>query len=183
MKWANGQLSRNNNVAFKPDFSVYNIFGSAKCVVLIAEFKPTEKNSNVESDLVKLSKQVKETLNKFIINGVTKPKVCGIQCEGENVQTFVMYIPSPKLYRIINISKIKLFKSLDQRSLLPNVIKHLLCLKEVALETATKIEAASLYSHSNLKRPAANPPVNWLSSGDVILSRTPKNKRHKPFLL
>ncbi|CEP12730.1 hypothetical protein [Parasitella parasitica] len=42
--------------ALKPDFSVYNISGSAKCVVLIAEFKPTEKNSYVESDLVKLAK-------------------------------------------------------------------------------------------------------------------------------
>jgi hypothetical protein len=177
MKWANGQLSRNNNVAFKPDFSVYNISGSAKCVVLIAEFKPTEKNSNVESDLVKLAKQMKETLNKLIINGVMKPKVCGVHCEGENVQTYVMDLPSPKLYRITNTSKIKLFKNVDQMSLLPNVIKHLLCLKEVALETATKIEVASLYSHSNLKRPASNPPVNWLSSGNVVLSRNPKKQK------
>ncbi|EPB82140.1 hypothetical protein HMPREF1544_11139 [Mucor circinelloides 1006PhL] len=120
---------------------------------------------------------MKETLNKSIINGVTKPKVCDIHCEGENVQTFAMYIPSPKLYRIINISRIKLFKSLDQTSLLSNVIKHLLCLKEVALETATKMEAASLYSHSNLKRPASNPPVYWLSSGDAVLSRTPKKQK------
>ncbi|KAG1056192.1 hypothetical protein G6F43_001898 [Rhizopus delemar] len=102
MKWANGLLSRNDNGAFKPDFSVYNISGSIKCVVLIAEFKPTEKNSNVESDLVKLAKQMKEILNKLIINGAMKPKVCGIHCEGENVQTYVMDIPSPRLYRIIN---------------------------------------------------------------------------------
>ncbi|OAC98167.1 hypothetical protein MUCCIDRAFT_115687 [Mucor lusitanicus CBS 277.49] len=177
MKWANGQLSRNNNVASKPDFSVYNISGSAKCVVLIAEFKPTEKNSYVESDLIKLAKQMKETLNKLITNGVTKPKVCGVHCEGENIYTYVMDLPSPKLYRVINASKIKLFKNVDQMSLLPNVIKHLLCLKEVALETATKIEAASLYSHSHLKRPVSNPPMNWLSSGNVVLSRTPKKQK------
>lgn len=177
MKWANGQLSRNNKVAFKPDFSVYSISGSAKCVVLIAELKPTEKNSYVESDLVKLAKQMKVILNTLIINGVTKPKVCGVHCEGENVLTYVMDLPSPKLYRISNASKIKLFKNADQMSLLSNVVKHLLCLKEVALETATKIEAASLYSHSNLKRQASNPPVSWFSSGDVVFSRIPKKQK------
>ncbi|KAG2215053.1 hypothetical protein INT46_008287 [Mucor plumbeus] len=177
MKWANGQLIKNNNAAFKPEFLVYNISGSVKCVILIAEFKPTEQNSYVESDLVKLSKQMKDTLNKLVIKGVTKPRICGIHCEGENVHTYVMDLPSPKLYRIINASKIKLFKNVDQMSLLPNVITHLLCLKGVASETATKVETASLYSYSKLKRPAPNPPVSWLSSENVTLSRIPKKQK------
>lgn len=171
MKWANGQLIKNNSAAFKPDFLVYNISGSVKCVLVIAEFKPTEKNSYVESDLVKLSKQMKDTFNKLVMKGVTKPKICGIHCEGENVNTYIMDLPSPKLYRITNASKIKLFKSLDQMSLLPNVITHLLCLKGVASETA------SLYSYSDLKRPAPNPPVSWLSSENVTLSRIPKKQK------
>jgi hypothetical protein len=120
---------------------------------------------------------MKETLNKLITNEVTRPKICGVHCEGENIRTYVMDLPSPKLYRIINTSKIKLFKNLDQMSLLPNVITHLLCLKKVASETATKIETAALYSYSNLKRSASNPPVNWLSSENVILSRTPKKQK------
>lgn len=177
MKWANGQLVKNNNTAFKPDFLVYNISGSVKCVILIAEFKPTEQNSYVKSDLVKLLKQMKDTLNKLVIKGVKKPRICGIHCEGENVHTYVMDMLSPKLYRLINTSKIKLFKNLDQISLLPSVIKHLLCLKGVAAETATKIETASLYSYSRLKRPAPNPPVSWLSSENVTLSRIPKKQR------
>lgn len=177
MKWANGQLIKNNNAAFKPDFLVYNISGSVKCVILIAEFKPIEQNSYVESDLVKLSKQMKDTLNKLVIKGVTKPRICGIHCEGENVHTYVMDLPSPKLYRIINASKIKLFKNVDQMSLLPNVITHLLCLEGVASETATKVETASLYSYSKLKRPAPNPPVSWLSSENVTLSRIPKKQK------
>ncbi|KAI7895631.1 uncharacterized protein EV154DRAFT_457252 [Mucor mucedo] len=88
-----------------------------------------------------------------------------------------MDLPSPKLYRSVNASKIKLFKDADQMSLLPNLIKHLLCLKEIALETAAKIETASLFSYSNLKRPASNPPVNWISSGNAVLSRTPKKTK------
>ncbi|KAI8060628.1 uncharacterized protein B0P05DRAFT_557590 [Gilbertella persicaria] len=105
-----------------------------------------------------------------------EPKVCGGHCEGEDIQTDVTGFPSSKLYRMINTSKIKLPKSLDQISLLPNVIKHLLCLKEIDLETATKIEPASLYSHGNLKRPASNPSTSWLSNGNVVLSRTPKKR-------
>ncbi|KAG2203921.1 hypothetical protein INT47_007504 [Mucor saturninus] len=177
MKWANDQLSRTNNVTFQLNFLVYNISGSAKCVVSIAEFKPTENNSYVESDLVKLAKQIKDILNKLIINGVKKPKACVVLCEGPNIQTFVMDFPSPKLYRTINASKVKLFKNADQMSLPPKVIKHLLCLKEIALETAVKVETASLYSHSNLKRPAPNPPVNWLSSRNAVLSRNPKKQK------
>lgn len=176
MKWANGKLM-NDQSQYKPDFLVYNIFGSRRCVIIIAEFKPTEKNSYVESDLVKLAKQMKVTLNEMIMNGVSKPEVCGVYCEGENVHTYIMDLPSPKLYRLVNASRIKLFKRLDQISLLPNVITHLLCLKNVALKTATKVETASLYSYNNLKRPAPNPPEEWLSSVKAVLSLLPKKQK------
>lgn len=178
MKWANGQLTKiSGNGAFKPDFLVYNITGSTKCVILIAEFKPTEQSSSVESDLVKLAKQMKDTMNKLIMNGVARPKVCGIHCEGENVQTYVMDLPCAKLYRMRNLSKIKLFKHIDQISLLPNVLTHLLCLKSIACETAAKVEAATLYSYKHLKRPASNPPTAWLSTENVVLSRIPKKQK------
>lgn len=90
----------------------------------------------------------------------------GVHCEGENVYTYIMDLPSPKL-----------FKSLDQISLLPSVITHLLCLKNVASKTATKVETASLYSYNNLKRPAPNPPEEWLSSVKAVLSRLPKKTK------
>ncbi|KAI9485600.1 MAG: hypothetical protein EXX96DRAFT_454099, partial [Benjaminiella poitrasii] len=81
---ANGKLSKNSNIQFKLDFSVDSTSGNDNCVVLIAKFKPTEKNSYAESDFVKLAKQAKEALDNLIINGVMNPKVCGIQCKGEN---------------------------------------------------------------------------------------------------
>ncbi|KAG2233771.1 hypothetical protein BDF21DRAFT_449854 [Thamnidium elegans] len=113
----------------------------------------------------------------MIINGVSKPEIYGIHCEGENVYTYTMSLPSPKLYRLTNASSIKLFKSLDQISLLPSVITNLLCLKNVVLKTATKVETASLSSYSNLKRPAPNPPVDCLSSEKAILSCVPKKQK------
>ncbi|KAG0735791.1 hypothetical protein G6F16_012547 [Rhizopus arrhizus] len=171
MKWANGQVNNDNNNSFKPDFLVYNLSGSVKCIALIAEFKPTEQNSYVESDLVKLAKQMKAILNKLITSGVIKPKVCGIHCEGENVHTYVIALPSSKLYRMTNASKVKLFKNLNQISLLPNIITHMLRLKGVASETAVH------YSYSNLKRSVPLSPLNWLSNDNVVLSRVPKRQK------
>jgi hypothetical protein len=40
-----------------------------------------------------------ETLNKMVIYGVSKPEICGVLCEGENVYTYIMDLPFPKLNR------------------------------------------------------------------------------------
>lgn len=85
---------------------------------------------------------------------------------------------APKaLYQMANVSKIKLFKNLDQISLLPSVITLLLYLKTVASQTASKIEATVLSKYDNLKRPAPIPPVNWLSNSSVTISRISKKQK------
>jgi hypothetical protein len=56
MKWTNGQLESDNSKTYKPDLLVYNLSGSVKCILLIAEFKRSDQNSYVESDLIKLGK-------------------------------------------------------------------------------------------------------------------------------
>ncbi|CAO3690315.1 unnamed protein product [Rhizopus stolonifer] len=136
MKCVNGQFESSNT----------------KCIVLIAEFKRSNQNSFVESDLLKLGKQIKLTINKLVSSGVVKLKVCGVHCEGDNLNTYVMDLVSPKVYRMINIAKIKLFEKLDQISLLPRILAHLICLKNVVLETALKIEAAAVSGWTNSKR-------------------------------
>lgn len=157
-KWANSQLKNDNRNPFKPDFLFYNLSGSVKYVILTAEFNPTEQNSYIESDLVKLAKQMKTALNKLTTSDVTKPRVCGVHCEGENVHTYVMGMPSPKLYQMINGFKVKVLKNLDQRSLLPSVITHMMRLKWVASKTASTIETTVIYNHSNLKHFVPHPP-------------------------
>jgi hypothetical protein len=162
MKWANGQLERGNPKTCKPDFLVYNLPGSVKCVVLIAEFKRPDQNSYVESDLIKLGKQMKLTMSKLVSDGIVKLKVYGVHCEGSNLYTYVMDLASPKVYRMINVAKVKLFGNLDQISLLPRILTHLMCLKNFALETALKIETAITSNCATLKRPAPCPPLYWL---------------------
>ncbi|KAI8983576.1 hypothetical protein BDB01DRAFT_698700, partial [Pilobolus umbonatus] len=174
MKWANGRLKNDNSKVYKPDFLVYNLSGNIKSVILIAEFKQFDQNSYVESDLIKLGKQMKFTLNKLVSNGVIQPKVCGIHCEGDTLFTYVMDLASPKVYRMINAAKIKLFRNLDQISLLPSILTHLICLKNIALETALKIEKTTLSGCTTLKRTAPCPPLHWLSHDSVVLTRTTK---------
>ncbi|KAI8874986.1 hypothetical protein K501DRAFT_147401, partial [Backusella circina FSU 941] len=84
MKWAYGQLKNNDSKATKPDVLVYNLSGSAKHVVVISEFKAADQNSYVESDLVKLAKQMRFTMNELVLSGDVEPKVCGIHCEVNN---------------------------------------------------------------------------------------------------
>ncbi|KAI8083390.1 uncharacterized protein B0P05DRAFT_537110 [Gilbertella persicaria] len=177
MKWANGQLKSNDSKSYKPDFLVYNLSGSIKRVVLISEFKPTDQHSYVESDLVKLAKQMKLTLNNLVLSGVVEPKVCGIRCEGNNLHTYVMDLVSPKVYRMKSASKLKLFGDLDQTTLLPSILTHLISLKNVAHETALKIETAVVSTCDTLKRPAPCPPLNWLSSDSFVLSRATKKQK------
>ncbi|CEG64292.1 hypothetical protein RMATCC62417_01290 [Rhizopus microsporus] len=97
-RWANGNdLSNNEPKAYKPDFVVYSMTINVKCVVLIAEFKPTEQNSTIESDSVKLARQMRTIYNDLVLNGVECPLVCGILAEGRHLKTFVMDMISPKL--------------------------------------------------------------------------------------
>ncbi|KAI7891521.1 uncharacterized protein EV154DRAFT_386950, partial [Mucor mucedo] len=83
---ANGQLYKSGQNDFKPDFLEYNLSGSVKCIALNSLSGPRTGliKMYAESDLVKLAKQMKLTLNALVVNGVSMPKVCGIHCEGEN---------------------------------------------------------------------------------------------------
>ncbi|EPB81353.1 hypothetical protein HMPREF1544_11927 [Mucor circinelloides 1006PhL] len=168
MKWADVQLKDDTLNVFKPDFS---------CVALIAESKPKEETPYIETDSVKLAKQMKSTFNTLIMNGVSAPKACGVQCEGENLQMYIMDLPSPKLYRMGRVSRIKRFKNLDQISLFPSVISHLLHLKAVTV----KVETAVLSGCNNLKCPTHDPPLNWLSNNRATVSRIPKKNKENNY--
>lgn len=93
---------------------MYNLTASLKCVLLIGEFKRFNQNSYVESDVVKLGKQMRVALNTMISNGVSAPRVCGIVNEGTNISTFVMDVTSPRIYRMITVAKTKLVSSSGQ---------------------------------------------------------------------
>ncbi|KAL9549887.1 hypothetical protein MBANPS3_004990 [Mucor bainieri] len=102
VRWANGTLYHDSS--FKPDFQVSTRCINVKCVIVVAEFKPKSHNSSVESDLVKLGKQMKTMCNDLVQKRTPQPTVCGLLCQGENVCTFIMNMPSPRVYRMTKLS-------------------------------------------------------------------------------
>lgn len=96
---------------------------------MIGEFKKTNKNSTIESDTVKLGKQMRSTYNDLVSKRIPNPVVGGVICQGDEIITYFMDMQSPKQYRMVKISKVKLFKSLEELYLLPHIISSIVQLK------------------------------------------------------
>lgn len=126
---ANGELQKDSK--FKPDFVVYSISINVKCILVLGEFKNLSNHSAIESDKVKLGKQMKAIYNELVMNRVQNPVVCGIICEADDIYTYYMDMKSPKLYRLVSVSKVKLFRTLDEFYFLPYVISCIIQLKVI----------------------------------------------------
>ncbi|KAG2237880.1 hypothetical protein INT48_002184 [Thamnidium elegans] len=135
---ANDELKKISK--FKPDFVVYSIAINVMCILVIGEFKKTNNYSAIESDIVKLGKQMRLTYNDLVSKRILHPVVCGIICQGDDKITYFMDMQSPKQYRMFKISKVKLFKSSEELYFLPHIISSIVQLKNVALETSKKTE-------------------------------------------
>lgn len=61
---ANGELLKDSNV--KPDFVVYTISVNAKFILVLSEFKNATNYTAIESDKVKLGKQMRTVYNELV---------------------------------------------------------------------------------------------------------------------
>ncbi|KAI7906758.1 uncharacterized protein BX663DRAFT_428090, partial [Cokeromyces recurvatus] len=73
---------------FKPDFVVYSISINVKCISVLGEFKKSTNYSAIESDKVKLGKQMRAIYNELVLYRVPNPVVCGIICQGDDIFTY-----------------------------------------------------------------------------------------------
>jgi hypothetical protein len=126
---ANAELTSSGVKTYKPEFTAFSRIINIKCVVLVSEFKPTKSNSAVESDLVKLGRQMRSIYNDLVRLRLRNPVVCGIRSEGTQLTTYCMDMPSPNLYRMTKLAEISLYENIEQFILLPNIIMKLLQLK------------------------------------------------------
>ncbi|KAI8077166.1 hypothetical protein BDF21DRAFT_385062 [Thamnidium elegans] len=78
---------------------------------------------------------------------------------------------------MINVARINIFNNIDQISLFPRLLSHLICLKNVALETAAKAEDTVVAGCSTLKPPAPCLPEYWLSDDSCVLIRATKKQK------
>ncbi|KAI8057547.1 uncharacterized protein B0P05DRAFT_498570 [Gilbertella persicaria] len=175
VRWANGAL--NQDLSFKPDFQVSTRCINIKLVVVVAEFKPKSYNSSVESDLVKLGKQMKLMYNDIVQKRTPQPELCGLLCQGENLYTFMMDMPSPQTYRLIKLSSLTLCRNVYELHLLPVFISKLIQIKNIILGNVRKAEDSILSANSSMHRQQCNPPRSWLSHSSYHLSRSSKKRR------
>ncbi|KAI8337826.1 hypothetical protein EDC96DRAFT_346174 [Choanephora cucurbitarum] len=113
---------------------------------------------------------MKIAYNELVKQHILSSVVCGIICEGDDILTYSMDMASPKLYRMIRIAKVKLFRSMEELHFLPQIIFCLMQLKNIALETALKAETSSIEAAENGHRNAPIPPTAWLSFDSRNLS-------------
>lgn len=109
---ANGTL--NGDLTSKPGFQVFSRIINIRCIVIVAAFKHKPRNSAVESDFIKLGKQMKLKYNDLIEKRVPKLTVCGLICQGENLNTYVMAMPFPHTYRMVKLSKTTLCRNIEE---------------------------------------------------------------------
>ncbi|KAI8641965.1 hypothetical protein BD408DRAFT_345156 [Parasitella parasitica] len=174
IQWANAELTSSGSKTYKPDFTLFSRIINVKCVLLVSEFKPTKCNSAVESDLVKLGRQMRSTYNDLVNNRLGNPIVCGIRSEGTRLTTYCMDMPSPNMYRMTKLSEISLHENIEQYILLPKIIIKLLQLKNIAVETVSEAESSILFAAKTTHRRLATPPLSWLSYDSHTLSRKSK---------
>lgn len=67
---------------------IYTMSINVKCLLVVGEFKQSSSYSQVESDVVKLGKQMRTIYNELVFHHIPHPVVCGIICQGDGI--FVM---------------------------------------------------------------------------------------------
>lgn len=113
----------------KPDFIVYVKTINTHCEILAAEFKPPNAVCQLESDKVKLGKEMRLMYNRLVIFGVSNQVVCGILVENHTISTFKMDMPSPRFYRLTKLSEAAIFKSIREFSLIPDILVKIMQVK------------------------------------------------------
>ncbi|CEP12192.1 hypothetical protein [Parasitella parasitica] len=106
---------------------------------------PSNANGNaVESDIVKIGKQMAWMLNMLIRQGVSHPVVGGILLEGFKMTTYKMDLQYPRTYRMIELASHSLFDNLQDISSLPSIISSVIQLKNIIKKTAIKAKKVAL---------------------------------------
>ncbi|KAI9005453.1 hypothetical protein CLU79DRAFT_781547 [Phycomyces nitens] len=180
--WANGQLGgkrrneEDEQSPFKPDYAVFVKQRSLRLDLLCAEAKsPVNTAVFPKSDLVKIAQEMKWMLNKLVREGVEAPVVGGVLVNGFTIYTFKMELIDSGIYRMVQLSKILLFKNFQELVLLPTIVANLLQLKNITLTTANKAKNRLLKKAKGIS-PEYNPPLSWLRDTKISLTKRTKKE-------
>ncbi|KAG2216543.1 hypothetical protein INT45_006327, partial [Circinella minor] len=183
INWANGTLIAAKQ--YKPDYVVFvkGANGNSKYEVVSGEFKAPDLNAQLESDDVKLAKQMRMMYNSLVERHVMDPIVSGVLVQGYEMSTYKMDMAGPNMYRLIKLGSCNIFKSLQEFHSIPIILSHVIQLKvqendtrycvlllelEIATITAKKVQAM-VVAKNNLEPLKHSPPLTWLNTSTCTL--------------
>ncbi|OAD01816.1 hypothetical protein MUCCIDRAFT_111155 [Mucor lusitanicus CBS 277.49] len=169
-EWANAALS-SDEVKYKPDFKVFTQILNKKLMLVVTEIKPPTSHSSVESDTVKLGRQMKYCFNQLVLSGVPSPVVCGLKFDGFFMETYAMDMTAPKIYRIFKLASVDIYRDLSQFTLIPTIVSYLLQIRSIAVKVAKDAESTILAANNDLRQPEPSLPPSWLTYDHYVLTR------------
>ncbi|KAF7722464.1 hypothetical protein EC973_003129 [Apophysomyces ossiformis] len=102
---------------------------------------PGAKNAGVFSNHVKLGLDMKEMLISLIKEGLDDARVCSFLVKGYNIDTYVMDLQHPPIYRMTLLSSTRLPDSVATFSLFPSLFRNVLHIKNIASSVAYRTDA------------------------------------------
>ncbi|KAI7854488.1 hypothetical protein BDC45DRAFT_535502 [Circinella umbellata] len=176
-QWANGKLdgkrkSGDDDNNFKADFVVFVSYRNDRYDIAVSEVKPrlnANTNNVVESDLVKIGKEMKWMINNLIKCGTENPVVWSILLQGFVLTTYKINLLYPKIYYMIGVKSVTLPKSLHEVTSLPPALN-------ITRKTALKAKKRA-FQKSNGEAANSIPPELYLSHSNYTLQLSSNKKQ------
>ncbi|CAO3651166.1 unnamed protein product [Cunninghamella echinulata] len=109
--------------------------------LFVVEVKPIGKScgSQVQSDLVKLGKEMKRMVDFLVAEDIDQITVCGMLVKGIECSTYKMDLEYDGMYRMVQLGGFHLLRNETDILLTPKIIQHLIQVKNYILKTANSI--------------------------------------------
>jgi hypothetical protein len=143
--------------------------------VLTVEIKPPKKSSEsqLESDLVKVGKEMKDMIDALVDLGIETPTVAGALLEDFTMTTYTMQLVCEGVYIMLERNKVYLLRSSGDLSITPGITESLMQLANLIKSTIHDVHDKSISSD-----PPSNVQRDWKRPSAAVPERT--TERTKP---
>ncbi|KAI9278619.1 hypothetical protein BDA99DRAFT_531364 [Phascolomyces articulosus] len=141
--------------------------GSTYDLLTVVVKLPSESSqSQLQSDFIKVGKEMKTMLDELTNLGVEKPNVAGILVEGHELSTFSMRLVHDDVYIMRQHDHLRLLQTPESIVLVPSIIEYMMQLATLLQDTVNEIDKRVL---SNER---ATSPHYWQQTSAGIPQRT-----------
>ena len=139
------------------DYVAAHVTSTGKaCDVLAVEIKPPSQSSHsqLESDFVKVGKELKDIIDDLVELGVDDPCAAGILIEGLKMTTYTMRLVSEGAYILLEHGQVSFLHSPQDVHCVPQIIEHLEQLSALLGPTRRKIDERVVFNRPRSSRQA-----------------------------